>query len=81
VPADLTLSGREREQYLNELNAALVTRLQGNGEFFVSNAVISGAYVLRACIVNFRTGLADVEAVPEMVVRTARSLIEENAVR
>jgi aromatic-L-amino-acid decarboxylase len=81
VPADLTLSGPEREQYLNELNAALVTRLQANGEFFVSNAVINGAYVLRACIVNFRTDLADVEAVPEMVVRTARALIEENAVR
>jgi glutamate/tyrosine decarboxylase-like PLP-dependent enzyme len=81
VPADLTLSGAEREQYLNELNSALVTRLQANGEFFVSNAVINGAYVLRACIVNFRTDQADVEAVPEMVVRTGRSLMKENAVR
>ena len=78
VPADLTLSGPEREQYLNDLNSALVTRLQANGEFFVSNAVINGAYVLRACIVNFRTGQADVEAVPEMVVRTGRALMEEN---
>jgi aromatic-L-amino-acid/L-tryptophan decarboxylase len=81
VPADLTLSGPEREQYLNDLNTALVTRLQANGEFFVSNAVINGSYVLRACIVNFRTSLADVEAVPEMVARTGRSLMEENAVR
>ena len=81
VPADLTLSGPEREQYLNDLNSNLVTRLQANGEFFVSNAVINGSYVLRACIVNFRTGLADVEAVPDMVVRTARALMEENAVR
>jgi aromatic-L-amino-acid decarboxylase len=80
VPADLTLAGPEREQYLNELNSALVTRLQANGEFFVSNAVINGSYVLRACIVNFRTDWADVEAVPEMVVRTGRALIEENVV-
>jgi aromatic-L-amino-acid decarboxylase len=81
VPADLTMTGAEREHYLNELNSALVTRLQADGEFFVSNAVINGSYVLRACIVNFRTDRADVEAVPEMVVRTGRSLIAENAVR
>ena len=81
VPADLTLTGPEREQFLNELNSALVTRLQANGEFFVSNAVLNGSYVLRACIVNFRTDRSDVEAVPEMVVRTGRTLIAENAVR
>lgn len=81
VPADLTLAGPEREQYLNELNSALVTRLQADGELFVSNAVINGAYVLRACIVNFRTGLSDVEAVPEIVVRTGRALIEQVASR
>jgi glutamate/tyrosine decarboxylase-like PLP-dependent enzyme len=81
VPADLTLTGTEREQYLNELNSALVTRLQADGELFVSNAVINGAYLLRACIVNFRTGLADVEAVPEIVVRTGRALMEQLANR
>jgi glutamate/tyrosine decarboxylase-like PLP-dependent enzyme len=69
VPADLTLTGAEREQYLNELNSALVTKLQADGQLFVSNAVINGSYVLRACIVNFRTTLADVEAVPAIVVR------------
>ena len=81
VPADLTLTGPEREQYLNELNTALVTRLQADGELFVSNAVINGAYVLRACIVNFRTAQADVLAVPEIVVRTGRSVIAELAGR
>ena len=29
---------------------------------FVSNAVVSGRYVLRACIVNFHTTVADVES-------------------
>jgi glutamate/tyrosine decarboxylase-like PLP-dependent enzyme len=81
VPADLTLNGPEREQYLNELNTALVTRLQADGEVFVSNAVINGSYVLRACIVNFRTGQADVDALPEVVVRTGRTLIEQLASR
>jgi glutamate/tyrosine decarboxylase-like PLP-dependent enzyme len=77
VPADLTLTGPEREQYLNELNSALVTRIQADGQLFVSNAVINGSYVLRACIVNFRTNLADVQAVPELVVTTGRTLAAE----
>ena len=39
------------------------------GEAFVSNAVVHGRYVLRACIVNFHTTLADVEAVPVIAAR------------
>jgi len=77
VPADLSLTGPDREQYLNELNSALVTKLQSDGDIFVSNAVINGSYVLRACIVNFRTGLADVRAVPELVVTAGRALAAE----
>jgi len=77
VPTDLTLEGAEREQYLNELNTALVSRLQADGELFVSNAVISGSYVLRACIVNFRTRLQDVQAVPEVVVAAGRAIAAE----
>jgi glutamate/tyrosine decarboxylase-like PLP-dependent enzyme len=81
VPSDLTLTGEEREKFLNELNEALVTRLQADGDLFVSNAVINGSYVLRACIVNFRTEIADVEAVPEMVVRAGRALVESQVPR
>ncbi len=77
VPADLSLTGAEREQYLNELNSALVTRIQASGELFVSNAVINGSYVLRACIVNFKTDMDDVLAVPELVVTTGRALAAE----
>jgi hypothetical protein len=44
---------------------------------FVSNAVIGGRYVLRACIVNFHTTLADVEAVPAIVVRLGRKVDAE----
>jgi glutamate/tyrosine decarboxylase-like PLP-dependent enzyme len=81
VPADLTLTGAEREQFLNDLNTALITRLQADGELFVSNAVINGSYVMRACIVNFRTTAADVAALPEIVVRTGRAVMGELASR
>ena len=44
-------------------------RLQKSGEAFLSNAVIGGAFVLRACIVNFRTMLEDIEALPGIIIR------------
>ncbi len=47
----------------------MLKALQNGGEAFVSNAVIDGAFVLRACIVNFRTTLDDIEALPELVCR------------
>lgn len=69
VPAGLRPGTKEVETYLNQLNAELLDRLQNGGEAFVSNAVINGAFVLRACIVNFRTTQADVEALPGIVAR------------
>jgi len=64
----------ERELYLNKLNTALLTRLQEGGEAFVSNAVIDGKYVLRACIVNFRTDQKDIEALPEIIIRLGKEV-------
>jgi glutamate/tyrosine decarboxylase-like PLP-dependent enzyme len=64
------------ERRLDALNRELLDRLQRGGEVFVSNAVIDGRYVLRACIVNFHTTLADVEAAVEIVIRTGRQLRE-----
>jgi aromatic-L-amino-acid decarboxylase len=57
------------DEYLNELNAELLTRLEGGGEAFVSNAVVEGRFYLRACIVNFRTTVEDVRALPAIVSR------------
>jgi glutamate/tyrosine decarboxylase-like PLP-dependent enzyme len=62
------------EAYLNELNEALLERIQRSGEAFVSNAVVGGRYLLRACIVNFHTSEADVDALPEIVARLGREV-------
>jgi len=43
--------------------------MEWGGEAFVSNAVVRGRYLLRACIVNFNTEREDVEALPEIVAR------------
>jgi aromatic-L-amino-acid/L-tryptophan decarboxylase len=76
VPTDLRSSvGNEAvEAYLNRLNEALLDKMQRGGEAFVSNALVRGRYVLRACIVNIHTTPDDVEATPEIVVRLGREL-------
>ncbi len=69
VPIDLKVGGEEVAHYLDDLNRELLTRLQNSGEAYLSNAVIDGKFALRVCIVNFRTSLADIEALPPLVVR------------
>ena len=77
VPRDLNLAEGKVAEYINHLNRELLTRLQQEGEAYLSNAVIAGKYALRACIVNFRTTLADVEALPDLVVRLGRQVDAE----
>jgi aromatic-L-amino-acid/L-tryptophan decarboxylase len=79
VPRDLRAKVGEEvaERHLDALNRKLLDRLQRGGQAFVSNAVVDGRYVLRACIVNFHTALADVEAVPEIVAQMGRTVDAE----
>ena len=74
VPSDLKSGSEKTEEYLNQLNTELLTRLQNSGEAYISNAVIDGKFTLRACIVNFRTSLVDIEALPEIVIRMGREV-------
>jgi aromatic-L-amino-acid/L-tryptophan decarboxylase len=74
VPVDLNRAAAGAEDYLNALNEALLTQLQTGGEVYLSNAVIRGQFLLRLCIVNFRTTLADIRMLPEIVVRVGRAL-------
>jgi aromatic-L-amino-acid/L-tryptophan decarboxylase len=69
VPPDIEPGTPETEEYLNALNQELRDRLERGGETYVSNAVVDGAYLLRACVVNFRTTVADMAALPEIVRR------------
>jgi aromatic-L-amino-acid decarboxylase len=77
VPADLRARARGNSavtDYLNELNARIATALRLSGKAFVSNAHIGDRYMLRACIVNFRTTLADVELLPKLIVLLGQEL-------
>lgn len=71
VPRELRacLGCEQTEEYLNRLNQHLLTMLENSGELFCSNAVIGGKYALRFCIVNFRTSVDDIEAIPQLLAR------------
>jgi glutamate/tyrosine decarboxylase-like PLP-dependent enzyme len=62
------------QRALNALNERLLDALQRSGRAYVSNALVNGRYVLRACIVNFRTDRPDLEALIEAVVDIGREL-------
>ena len=59
---------------LNTLNKQIMERVQADGRAFLTNAVLHDKYLLRACIVNFRTGEDDVRALIDEVVRVGREL-------
>jgi aromatic-L-amino-acid/L-tryptophan decarboxylase len=71
VPRELRSvpSTPEIEAYLNRLNTELLSLIERSGEAFLSNAMVNGRFALRACIVNFRTSAADVEALLPLLSR------------
>ena len=77
VPEDLEPGTPDVDAYLDSLNEELLGQLKTGGELFVTNAIVGGRFVLRACIVNFRTTDADAAAVPDLVARHGRALDAE----
>jgi len=66
------------EKLIDEINQALLTRVEKSGEAFLSNAVVNGRFALRACIVNFRTSLVDIEALPPLLLRLGEDVCRES---
>jgi len=66
-----------QKEYLNKLNQRLLDRLQAGGEVFPSNAVLNGNFLLRICIVNFRTTLKDLQMLVSIVLREGKLVHEE----
>src|SRR5499427_501564 len=79
VPTELRglIGSAQAEEYLSGLNQDILSRIELGGEAFLSNAVVDGKFALRACIVNFRTSLEDIEALPELVARIGRQAHDE----
>lgn len=52
-------------------NKRLMVEVQRDGDSYLSNAIINGRFSLRACIVNFRTRIADVDRLLATIRRVA----------
>ena len=61
VPRDLR--DADAGDYLDRLNERLMAAVQADGRVYFSNAVLGGRFVLRCCIVNFRTEAEHLERV------------------
>ncbi len=72
VPAGSSLD----EEAINQLNEATMVALQNSGKAFITNAVIRGKFLLRACIVNFRTQESDIRALPVYIREIAQAKLQ-----
>jgi glutamate/tyrosine decarboxylase-like PLP-dependent enzyme len=79
VPPDLRPDAPidQREGYLNLLNQRIMTEVQLDGRVFYSNAVLGGRFVLRSCLVNFRTEAGDMDAVIDVTAEIGAKLDRE----
>jgi aromatic-L-amino-acid decarboxylase len=75
VPSGLP-DGSGRDEYLDELNERVMTELQLDGRAYCSNAVLKGRFVLRACIVNFRTEAAEIDRLLDVAAEIGARLDE-----
>jgi aromatic-L-amino-acid/L-tryptophan decarboxylase len=76
VPPDLP-NDEGREEYLDALNERLMTEIQMDGRVFPSNAVLNGRFVLRACIVNFRTEAEEMDLLLDVAAELGSKLDAE----
>jgi glutamate/tyrosine decarboxylase-like PLP-dependent enzyme len=63
------------EEAVAGLNRALLERLQLGGEAFITSTELRGRFVLRACIVNYRSTRADVDAMLAAIRAIGRDIV------
>ena len=63
------------EKALNELNKELLLQMHEGGVAVTSYTTLNGKYALRACFINHRTRLEDIDILVEEVLRLGKSLL------
>jgi len=69
--ADAALEGEER---IAAANRAILERLQLGGDAFITSTELAGHFVLRACIVNYRSTRADIDRMLDAVRALGRAV-------
>lgn len=68
------VGNRATEAERNQFNLALLKRIVGRGDVYLSNAELNGKFCLRACIVNHLTTDADINRVVPEVLAVAEEI-------
>jgi glutamate/tyrosine decarboxylase-like PLP-dependent enzyme len=79
VPKDLIdqKDNPETKIYLNELNQEILNVVEKSGKFYVSNALINENFLLRMCIVNFRTNVEDIHDFERFIIEAGRKTVRK----
>jgi glutamate/tyrosine decarboxylase-like PLP-dependent enzyme len=59
---------------IDAFNERLLVALQRDGSSYLSNTTLAGRFVLRGCVLNYRTTLRDIEILLDDLRRVAKSL-------
>lgn len=62
---------------LNALNRAILEIVQKKGEVYLTSTELNGQFVLRACIVNFRTVEADLDFLLDCLAQAGRQVLAD----
>jgi aromatic-L-amino-acid decarboxylase len=76
VPPELG-EGEGREEYLSLLNERIMAAVQMDGRVYYSNAILGDRFVLRTCIVNFRTEASHLDRVLDVTEEIGAKLDAE----
>ena len=68
------VTSQEKEDELNRLNEKIMYAVQRGGRAYLSSATVHGKFALRACITNFRTTRADIEATLQIIREAAAAV-------
>jgi aromatic-L-amino-acid decarboxylase len=74
APAPLSIVCFRYRHGDDAFNKRLMVEVQRDGDSYLSNATINGRFSLRACIVNYRTQVADVERLLDTIRRVAAGM-------
>lgn len=74
----ITFRYRPQRGDIDRFNRRLLEHIVKSGKLFLSSTLLNGAFVIRVCILSFRTHQAEVEEAFEIIKTAAREL--ENAV-
>jgi glutamate/tyrosine decarboxylase-like PLP-dependent enzyme len=79
VPEDLIDQKKDPDikNYLNELNQLILNEVENSGKFYVSNALINENFLMRMCIVNFRTKVEDLDDFERFIIKTGRKAVRK----